>query len=475
MPAWCFRNRSERGAWRCPWLNAVSFWLTAVALVVLLAAFFVPEGGPISGWTSYPPLSAVPAAGPGQGLGLDLWLLSLAIFCIGAWLSAINLLATVTGERAAGMTLGRMPLTVWSWFVSALLILLAFGALFAALLMLFCDRHMGTSFFIPNGDLVSSVLLRRGNGSPLLWLHLFWFFGHPEVYIAILPGMGIVSGILSDFSRRPVVGYRSMAATTVLIGLLGFLVWGHHMFVSGMNPYAGTAFALTTMAIAVPSTAKVLSWIATVWPGRLQLTTPMLFALGFVSLFITGGLSGPILALPALDAYLHNTFFVVAHFHLIMAMAGAFSLFAGVYYWFPLLTGRMMNERLGKLHFWLTFLGAYATFFPMHLEGLAGRPRHYADLTSPVGGLAGLMPAERGITYAALFLATAQLLFLFNVFWSIWRGTRAQANPWRATTLEWSMPPRGVAITVQRGPYDYGIKGGEKDFKMQWEALAEQE
>ncbi len=458
-----------------PWLNALSFWLTAVALLTLLAACFVPEGGPISGWTSYPPLSAVPAAGPGQGLGLDLWLLSLAFFCVAAWFSAINLLATITGERAAGMILARMPLTVWSWLVSSLLILLAFGVLFAALLLLFCDRHLGTSFFIPAGDLVSGVLYQRGNGSPLLWLHLFWFFGHPEVYIAILPGMGLVSGILADFSRRPVVGYKVMAFTTVLIGLLGFVVWGHHMFVSGMNPYAGTAFALTTMAIAVPSAAKVLSWIATVWPGGLQLTTPMLFALGFVSLFISGGLSGPILALPALDAYLHNTFFVVAHFHLIMAMAGAFSIFAGVYYWFPLMTGRMLNEALGKLHFWLTFVAAYATFFPMHFEGLAGRPRHYAELTGSSSSLTGLMPTERGITFAALALAAAQLLFLCNVIWSIKHGRLAGANPWRATTLEWSTIPASSQVTVQRGPYDYGYFDGDKDFKMQWEASEEQE
>ncbi len=469
-----------------PWLNALGFWLTALALMVLLSAFFVPGGGPISGWTSYPPLSAVPSAGPGQGLGIDIWLLSLGIFCVAAWLSSINLLATIVGERTAGMTFGRMPLTVWSWLVTSLLILLAFGVLFAALVLLFCDRHLGTSFFIPMGDLVSGQIVSHGtqtegDGSPLLWLHLFWFFGHPEVYIAILPGMGMVSGILADFSRRPIVGYRLMAATTVLIGLLGFVVWGHHMFVSGMNPYAGTAFALTTMAIAIPSAAKVLSWLGTVWRGGLLRTTPMLFALGFVSLFVAGGLSGPLLALPALDAYLHNTFFVVAHFHLIMAMAGAFSIFAGVYYWFPLMTGRLLNESLGKLHFWLTFIGAYGTFFPMHLEGLAGRPRHYAQITGSTSSLAGLMHTERAISWAAFFLGAAQLIFLANLLWSARRGRVAGENPWRATTLEWRAP--ALSGPVVRGPYDYGLPPGiapgvrtsDKDFLMQCEPDAELE
>jgi cytochrome c oxidase subunit 1 len=387
------------------------------------------------------------------------------------------LLATILGERAPGMTPERLPLTVWSWFVSALLILLAFGVLFAALVLLFCDRHLGTSFFLPMGDLVNGQLIRRGNGSPLLWLHLFWFFGHPEVYIAILPGMGLISGLLANFTRRPVVGYRMLAAATVLIGLLGFVVWGHHMFVSGMNPYAGTAFALTTMAIAVPSTAEVFSWLANIWEGgrggSLELRTPMLFALGFVSFFIAGGVTGPILALPALDAYLHNTFFVVAHFHLIMAMAGVFSIFAGVYYWFPLVTGRLLHEGLGKVHFWLSFVAAYGTFFPMHLEGLAGRPRHFAEVTGSTSALSGLLPAERGITYAALLLGAAQLLFLANLLWSRSRGRLAGDNPWRATTLEWDPLPPGTTVT--HGPYDYGVGTDGRDFISQREAAHQQE
>lgn len=466
-----------------PTVNAISFWLTALALVVLLAAFIVPGGAPISGWTAYPPLSAIAAAGPGQALGMDLWLGSLGIFCIASWLGAVNILATVVGERCEGMTLMRMPLTVWSWLVSSLLALVIFSVLLAAALLLLSDRHFGTSFFIPMGDLVAGHDYSQGDGSPLLWLHLFWFFGHPEVYIAILPGMGITSSLLANFSRRPVLGYPMMTATTVLIGLLGLVVWGHHMFVSGMNPYAGTAFALTTMAIAVPSTFKVLSWLGTLWGGGLRLTTPMLFSIGFVSLFIAGGLTGPILAQPVLDSYLHNTYFVVAHFHLIMAMAAVFSIFAGVYYWFPLMSGRLMNEPIGKLHFWCTLIGAYATFFPMHFAGLAGMPRHYSQLAGTAAGLQSLLPLQRGITHSALFLAAAQFLFLANIAWSIRKGKRAHWNPWESTTMEWGIPAEielqisqsslselasyGRKRKVYRGPYEYGIRSDRSDFIMQ--------
>ena len=465
-----------------PVLNAASFWLTAAALVTLLAATFVPGGAPISGWTSYPPLSAIASAGPGQGLGMDLWLASIGIFCIASTMGAVNMLTTIVRERCDGMTWDRLPLTVWSWFVTALLMVLVFSVLLAALVLLFCDRHAGTSFFIPMGDLVNGhIHSGRGDGSPLLWLHLFWFFGHPEVYIAVLPGMGITSMLLANFARRPVFAYKMMAATTVLIGLLGIVVWGHHMFVTGMNPWAGTAFGLTTMAIALPSSAKVLSWLATLWSGRgqLRLTAAMLFCIGFVSLFITGGLTGPILAQPILDSYLHNTFFVVAHFHLIMAMAGIFSMFAATYYWFPLMTGRLMHEGLGKLHFWTTLLGAYATFLPMHLTGLAGEPRHYAQLTGIAGPagklLAALMPLQRHITFSAIFLATAQLLFLANVFISMRRGQPAEENPWAATTLEWRPAVAGEAVTVLRGPCDYGLQSDGRDFAMQDEGNIKQE
>ncbi len=469
-----------------PLLNTAGFWITAVSLLVLLAGFFVPLGAPISGWTSYPPLSAIAAAGPGQGLGMDCWLVSLGIFAVGQILSAVNMLATIIDGRVRGMTLMKMPLTVWSWLVSSTLVLLAFSVLLAALVLLFCDRHLATSFFVPLGDAVNGHVIRNGDGSPLLWIHLFWFFGHPEVYIAILPGMGLASSLFANFSRRPIAGYRWMVAMTIAIGLLGFLVWGHHMFVSGMNPYAGTAFGLTTMAIAIPSTVEVVFWLGTLRAGSrrvggLVLKSPMLFALGFLSFFIAGGLTGPILAQPVLDVYLHGTFFVVAHFHLIMAMAGAFSLFAGVYYWFPLLTGRMMNETLGRLHFWLTVIGAYGTFLPMHLQGLAGKPRHYADMAGPASGLLpNLLPSERGITYAALLLAAAQSFFVFNVIYSALRGPRAGSNPWEATTLEWQPgSEKNGEESIHFGPYAYGVvsdeTGQKVDFIPQWASAGDRE
>jgi len=464
-----------------PLLNAIAFWLTTLSLAVLLGAFFVPGGAPISGWTNYPPLSAIAAAGPGQATGMDLWLVSIGIFCFASILSAINMLTTIVSKRCQGMTLLRMPLTVWSWLVTAVLILFAFSILFAAVVLLLSDRHLATGFFVPTGEVINGLLLDNANphanGSPMLWLHLFWFFGHPEVYIAVLPAMGLTSSLLANFTRRPVFGYRFMVTTTLLIGVFGLLVWGHHMFVSGMNPYAGTAFALMTMAIAIPSSGKVLGWLAMLLRGRDSrvhpLPTPMLFTLGFLSFFIAGGLTGPILAQPILDAYLHNTYFVVAHFHLIMAMAGAFSLFAAVYYWFPLMTGRLMNETLGKWHFWLSLIGAYGTFFPMHFAGLAGQPRHYAQLAGSTSTLSSLIPLQTGITHSALFLAGAQLLFLINLAWSARRGQPAGENPWQATTLEWASDL--AECKVVRGPYEYGFHTNTQDFVMQYAVEPEEE
>jgi cytochrome c oxidase subunit 1 len=457
-----------------PRINAAGFWLTALALLILISSAHIPSGGAaISGWTSYPPLSAVPAAGPGQGLGMDLWLASIGIFCIASWLSAVNMLATILGERRAGMTWSRLPMTVWAWLVTSILTLLVFAVLLAAVVLLFSDRHFGSSFFIPAGDLIDGRVVGRGDGSPLLWLHLFWFFGHPEVYIAVLPGMGLATSLFANFSRRSVPGYRAMAGMLVAIGLLGLVVWGHHMFVSGMNPYAGTAFALTTMAIAVPSTVEVIGWLAMLWGGGLWLRTPMLFALGFLSFFVAGGLTGPLLAQPALDAYLHNTFFVVAHFHLVMAMAGIFSVFAGIYYWFPMMTGRLMNETLGKLHFWISLIAGYGTFFPMHLAGLAGEPRHYDRLAGPATSFQCLVPLERGITYSAMLLAAAQLIFLWNVFASARRGHLAGENPWEATTLEWAGGAEQRRIS--RGPYEYAVNSAGDGFHPQWESAAKEE
>ena len=466
-----------------PRLNALAFWLFTLALAVLLGSAFVPGGSAISGWTAYPPLSAIAAAGPGQGLGMDLWLLAIGIFSIASILSAVNILATIIAYRCPGLTWERLPLTVWAWFTAALLTIIAFAVLLAALLLLVQDRHAHTSFFIPAGDLVNGTLHSGGNGSPLLWLHLFWFFGHPEVYIAILPGMGLTSMLLGNFSRRRIFGYRMMIATTLLIGFLGILVWGHHMFVAGLNPFAGTAFSISTMAIAVPATAKVLSWLATTWRSRPVYSTPMLFALGFVSLFLAGGLTGPILAQPILDQYLHNTYFVVAHFHLIMAMAGIFGLFAATYYWFPQLSSaaggppRLMNDTLGRWHFWLSIVGAYITFLPMHLAGLGGEPRHYAQLAGIPNAatdlLAKVRPIQVGITHAAFFLAAAQLLFLVNLTVSLRRGKLAVENPWSATTPEWAPTAFDPAashtqISVHRGPCHYFHSQNRVLFRAQW-------
>ncbi len=393
-----------------PTLNMLGFWLTAVSLAIVITAFLVPGGGPISGWTAYPPLSAVGAvAGPGQGTGQTLWLVGIGIFAIASLIGSVNFITTTLEHLRH-----PLPLTVWNWFVAAILSLLAFSVLIPAAGLLLMDRLAGTSFFVPSGLLIGDTLLAHGGGSPLLWQHLFWFFGHPEVYIAILPGMGLISHILSTYSKRPMFGYPAMVASTLAIGFLGLLIWGHHMFSSGLNPYSGLAFSVLTMVIAVPSTVKTLNWLATIWGGNLELPTAMLFALGFVSVFVTGGLSGIFLGQPVLDQYFHDTYFVVAHFHLIMGVASIFALFAGTHYWFPLMFHRQLDERLGKLHFYATFLGAYAIFLPMHFLGFAGNPRRYAELGN-FHFLMDLLPLHQSITYAAFFTAGAQLIFLLNL------------------------------------------------------------
>jgi cytochrome c oxidase subunit 1 len=446
-----------------PRLNRLSFWITALSFAVLIASFLATGGGPLSGWTAYPPLSAIGAiAGPGQGLGQTLWFFSIGLFAISSLLTAINMIATVIDERAPGMSLMRMPLTCWNWFVTAILSLLAFSVLLAALILILCDRLGGTSFFVPAGLLVADETIHHAGGSPLLWQHLFWFFGHPEVYIAILPGMGIVSHLIANFSRKPVFGYRAMVWASISIAFLGLLVWGHHMFISGLNPWSAIAFSLLTMVIGAPSAVKTFNWIATAWNGSLRLTTAMLFCLGFVSIFVTGGLSGLFLGQPEIDAYFHDTYFVVAHFHLIMGIAALFGIFAATFYWFPLMFGRMLDERLGKLHFYLTFIGAYATFLPMHFAGFAGNPRRYSDFTT-FDFLAQVMPLQRWITWSAFFLAASQLIFLWNLFHSIRRGAAAPKNPWQATSLEWSE----FDGPVVRGPYEYSQLGAARDYLLQ--------
>jgi len=458
-----------------PVLNMLSFWVTFVAFLVLIAAFFVAGGAPLHGWTGYPPLSALQSAGPGEGLGADLWVISIALFCIGALMSALNFITTTLDMRAKGMSMMRMPLTCWAWFITSILGLLAFGVLFSAGILLLLDRNAGTSFFVPLVTVNGTIAAHKG-GSPLLWQHLFWFFGHPEVYIAILPAMGLCSQLVSVFSRKPIFGYKAMVYAMLSIGILGFMVWGHHMFMSGISPYTAFGMSVMTMAIGVPSAIKTFNWIGTLWGGKIRFTPPMLFAIGFVSLFVTGGISGPFLAQPVLDIPLHETFFVIAHFHLIMGVASIFGIFAATYYWFPKMFGRMMNERMARLHFWFSFVGTYAIFMPMHYTGMAALLRRYSQYTE-LAYMHGLAPLNKFITYAAFITIAGQFIFLFNLFWSMKRGEKASDNPWEATTLEWTTatpPPHdnfgGLTPVVYNGPYEYSVPGAPQDYLMQTDA-----
>jgi cytochrome c oxidase subunit 1 len=481
-----------------PVLNMLSFWVTFVGFIVLLTAILA-EGnltvggwfsklgasfaggtgtvGPIGGWTGYPPLSALgPIAGPGQGAGVNLWIISIAIFCVGSLLGALNFITTLLNMRTRGMSLMRMPLTCWAWFTTAILALLSFPVLLAGGILLLLDRIAGTSFFIPGGLFVSGNLVpQHTGGSPLLWQHLFWFFGHPEVYIAILPGMGATSHILSTFARKPIFGYRAMVFAIFAIGMLGFFVWGHHMFISGMSPYSAVAFSILTLSIGVPSAIKTFNWLGTLWGAKIRFTTPMLFAIGFVSLFVAGGITGLVLGQTSLDFFFHDTYFVTAHFHLVMGVASIFGMFAATYFWFPKMFGRMMNETLGKLHFWITFLGVYAIFVPFHAMGMLGMPRRYANF----GEYTFLKNAHSlvlFVTVAAIITVGIQIVFYFNFFWSMFKGKKATDNPWEATTLEWTTatpPPHdnfaGVIPTVHRGPYEFAVPGAPRDFVMQTE------
>jgi cytochrome c oxidase subunit 1 len=490
-----------------PLLNMLSFWVTLVGFVVILLAIVV-EGnatvgawfsalglswtagsgtvGPIGGWTGYAPLSALPNSGPGQGAGVNLWVISIAIFCVGSLLGALNFITTLLNMRTKGMSLMRMPLTCWAWFTTAVLALLSFPVLLGGGILLLLDRIAGTSFFIPGGLYVSGVLsgssanfpLHTG-GSPILWQHLFWFFGHPEVYIAILPGMGATSHILATFARKPIFGYRAMVFAIFAIGLLGFFVWGHHMFISGMSPYSAIAFSVLTLSIGVPSAVKTFNWLGTLWGGRIRFTCAMLFALGFVSLFVAGGISGLILGQSSLDLAMHDTYIVPAHFHLVMGVASIFGMFAALYFWFPKMFGRSMNESIGKVHFWITFVGVYCIFVPMHVMGLVGMPRRYSDFRN-YHFLDGLHPLVMFVSIAAIITIVAQLIFYYNVIWSAFKGKKAGDNPWEATTLEWttsSPPPHdnfaGVLPTVYHGPYEFAVPGAPNDYVMQTDATVE--
>jgi cytochrome c oxidase subunit 1 len=456
-----------------PYLNMLSYWIYLLAVLILVSSFFVPGGPTGAGWTLYPP-QAILQGTPGYEMGIILMLVSLIVFIIGFTMGGLNYAVTVLQGRTRGMTLMRMPLTVWGIFTATVLALLAFPALFVGAVMMLFDRVLGTSFFMPS--LVSmGEQLKYGGGSPILFQHLFWFFGHPEVYIVALPAFGIVSDLISVHARRNIFGYRMMVWAIVAIGALSFVVWAHHMYVSGMNPWFGFFFATTTLIIAIPTAIKVYNWVLTLWRGDIHLTVPMLFALAFIVTFVNGGLTGLFLGNVVVDVPLSDTLFVVAHFHMVMGVAPIFVIFGALYHWYPKVTGRMLHEGLGKLHFWVSFLGAYAIFFPMHYLGLLGMPRRYHEMgqTSFVPDSAQDLNAF--ITVAALIVGLAQLVFLFNLFWSLRYGKEAGGNPWRATTLEWQTietpPPHGnwgpELPVVYRWAYDYNVPGAEEDFLPQ--------
>ncbi|HWW05338.1 cytochrome c oxidase subunit I [Collimonas sp.] len=456
-----------------PYLNMLSFWVYLVSVIVLMASFFVPGGPTGAGWTLYPPQAILPGT-PGYEWGIILMLVSLLIFIVAATMGGLNYVTTVLQARTEGMTLLRMPLTVWGIFVATILALMAFPALFVSGVMMLLDRTLGTSFFMPALVSMGQITGYKG-GSPLLFQHLFWFFGHPEVYIVALPAFGIVSDLISVHARKSIFGYRTMVWAIVAIGVLSVVVWAHHMFVSGMNPYFGFFFATTTLVIAVPTAVKVYNWVLTLWNGDIHLSVPMLFALAFVSTFLIGGLTGLFLGNVSVDIPLSNTYFVVAHFHMVMGVAPLLVVFGGIYHWYPKVSGRMLNEGLGKIHFWATFLGTYAIFFPMHYLGILGMPRRYYAFDGYKFIPDSAQSLNAFISVVALIVATAQLLFIFNLIWSVFRGKPALPNPWRAASLEWQTPATPPAHgnwgellpVVYRGAYTYSVPGAPEDFIAQ--------
>jgi cytochrome c oxidase subunit 1 len=453
-----------------PYANMLSYWIYLLAVVVLVASFFTPGGPTGAGWTLYPP-QAILSGTPGQESGIILMLVSLMLFIIGFTMGGLNYVVTVLQGRTRGMTLMRMPLTVWGIFTATVMALLAFPALFVGALMLLLDKLLGTSFFMPT-LLDMGQQLSYGGGSPILFQHLFWFFGHPEVYIVALPAFGIVSDLISTHARRNIFGYRMMVWAILAIGALSFVVWAHHMYVSGMNPYFGFFFATTTLIIAVPTAIKVYNWILTLWRGDIHLTVPMLFALGFIITFVNGGLTGLFLGNVVVDVPLSDTMFVVAHFHMVMGVAPILVIFGAIYHWYPKITGRMYDDVLGKIHFWITFLGAYTIFFPMHYLGLLGLPRRYHELSDLTFMPPSAHTLNAFITVVALVVGAAQFVFVFNMAWSLWRGRLAGGNPWRATSLEWQTPETPPAHgnwgreqpVVYRWAYDYSVPGASEDF-----------
>jgi cytochrome c oxidase subunit 1 len=463
-----------------PFLNMLSYWFFFLSSLIMMISLFVETGPAASGWVVYPPLSALPQASQGSGLGMTLWLISIALFIVSVLMGGLNYITTVVNLRTKGMSMTRLPLTVWAFLITAILGLLSFPVLLAAALLLIFDRSFGTSFYLSD-IFIGGQALEQTGGSPILYQHLFWFLGHPEVYIILVPSLGITSEVIAVNARKPIFGYRAMIASMLAIAFLSFIVWGHHMYITGMNPFLGSVFTFTTLLIAIPSAIKAFNYITTLWKGNIRFTPGMMFAIGVVSLFITGGLTGIILADSALDVNLHNTYFVVAHFHIVMGVASMFGTFAGTYHWFPKLFGRMMNNKLGYAHFWLTLISAYGVFFPMHYLGLAGVPRRYYNYTAfeIFNGFADLNTL---ISIFAIIGGLAQFIFVFNFIYSAIKGPKAPQNPWNSTTLEWTTPVEhihgnwpGAIPEVHRWPYDYSLPDREEDFVPQTEPLKEEE
>jgi cytochrome c oxidase subunit 1 len=453
-----------------PYVNMLSYWVYLLAVLVLVSSFFVPGGPTGAGWTLYPPQAISPGT-PGTDGGIILMLVSLVLFIIGFTMGGLNYVVTVLQARTRGMTLMRMPLTIWAIFMATVLALLAFPALLVACLMMLLDRVLGTSFFMPE-MIAGGEVSGHAGGSPLLFQHLFWFFGHPEVYIVALPAFGIVSDLIATHARRNIFGYRMMVWAIVAIGALSFIVWAHHMYVSGMNPYFGFLFATTTLIIAVPTALKVYNWVLTLWRGNIRLTVPMLFAIGFIFTFVNGGLTGLFLGNATVDVPLSDTYFVVGHFHMVMAVAPILVIFGAIYHWYPKITGRMLNDTMGKIHFWVTFVGTYCIYYPMHYLGFEGVPRRYYAYGDTAFISDSVQTLNAGITIAAIVVAMATFLFIFNLIWSYFYGEEAGPNPWNATTLEWQTPdtpPKhgnwGDELpVVYRWPYDYSVPGAKHDF-----------
>ena len=459
-----------------PLLNMLSYWFFVLASIVMLISLFVETGPASGGWTSYPPLSALGDASQGSKAGMDLWLAAMAIFVVSQLLAGLNYISTILALRTKGMAMTRLPLTIWALLFTAILSTLSFPVLLSGFVLLLFDRHGGTSFYLSDIFLSSTgKAIPNEGGSPILYQHLFWFLGHPEVYIIILPAMGLVSEVMSVNARKPIFGYMAMVASLFAICVLAFLVWAHHMFVTGLNPFLGSVFVLLTLLIAIPSAIKVFNWLTTLWRGNIRFTPAMLFAIGFVSMFISGGLTGLFLGNSTLDIQLHDTYFVIAHFHLVMGVAGMFGMFCGIYHWFPKMYGRFLNSTLGHIHFWITLAGAYLIFWPMYYEGLAGMPRRYMDYSSWISfnQFEGL---NRMISMVALIVFAVQFLFIFNFIHSIFKGRRVMTrNPWQANTLEWTTPIRpghgnwpGDIPEVHRWPYDYSKD--DREFIPQTEA-----